>query len=118
MTPEARGLAGQLGIHLDPECNTLPTASGAATQDSQMDAIRAAVIAKLPADVAYKPELVDQIVNKVCAAQKNPAATPTAAACPTGAASAGGIKLVKGDDVHLGRLPRCPASTSRSVSPT
>lgn len=105
VTPEARGLAGQLGIRLDPECNVMPSASGAAAQDPQMDAIRAAVIAKLPADVACKPELVDQIVNKVCAAQKNPAATPTAASCPAGAACAGGIKLVKGEDVHLGVFP-------------
>lgn len=102
VTPEARGLAGQLGIRLDPECNTLPTETGTATDDPQLAAIRAAVIAKLPADVASKPELVDQIVNKVCSAQKNPVAS---APSPTGAASTGGIKLVKGEDVHLGVFP-------------
>ena len=113
ITPEARGVAEQLGIFLDPESNEF-SAPPAAHDDAQTAAIRAAVIARLPADAASKPELVEQIMNKVCAAQKNASLvpfSPSATALP-GAATPG-IKLVKGADVHLGVFPG--AGTDKQV---
>lgn len=105
ITPEARGLADQMGIRLDPACNTL-AADSAKTDDPQLAGIRAAVLAKLPADVANKPELVEQIVNKVCAAQKNAdSGKPTSGTSPAPITTSGGIKLVKGENVHLGVFP-------------
>lgn len=105
ITPEARGLADQWGIELDPTSNSFAGVPNA-QQDPQMEAIRAAVLARLPADAANKPELVAQIVSKVSAALKNasPMALPqatTAARASPGVASTG-IKLVKGSDVRMG----------------
>ena len=105
ITPEARGLAEQLGIRLDPASNAL-TAESAKPEDQHLADIRAAVLAKLPADVASKPELVEQIINKVCAAQKNTSpGQPAAATSPATTSTPGGIKLVKGEEVHLGVFP-------------
>lgn len=115
VTPEARSLAEELGIRLDDGAAAAPAAAEAA--DPALAAIRAAVLAKLPADAANKPELVEQIVSKVCLAQKNaasgaqPAAATNAAAAPAAAAS--GIKLVRGSDVHLGVFPG--AGTDKQV---
>lgn len=115
VTPEARSLAEELGIRLDDGAAAAPAAAEAA--DPALAAIRAAVLAKLPADAANKPELVEQIVSKVCLAQKNaasgaqPAAATNAAAAPAAAAS--GIKLVRGGDVHLGVFPG--AGTDKQV---
>ena len=118
ITPEARGVADQLGIFLDPESNDF-SAPPVAQDDVHTATIRAAVLAKLPAEVASKPELVEQIMNKVCAAQKNASlvsfsqsATPVPAVLAPGAA-APGIKLVKGADVHLGVFPG--AGTDKQV---
>lgn len=113
ITPEARGVAEQLGIFLDPESNEF-SASPADHDDAQTAAIRAAVMARLPADAASKPELVEQIMNKVCAAQKNASlvsSSPAATSLPGVAAP--GIKLVKGSDVHLGVFPG--AGTDKQV---
>ena len=115
VTPEARSLAEELGIRLDDGVAAAPTAAEAA--DPATAAIRAAVLAKLPAEAANKPELVEQIVSKVCLAQKNAGAKPqviaAATATKTDAAAAAGIKLVRGADVHLGVFPG--AGTDKQV---
>ena len=118
VTPEARSLAEELGIRLDDGVAAAAAAPAAAdAADPAMAAIRAAVLAKLPADAANKPELVEQIVSKVCLAQKNAAAgakpvvAANTAAAP--AAQAAGIKLVHGSDVHLGVFPG--AGTDKQV---
>lgn len=118
ITPEARGLAGQLGIRLDPDSSSF-SAAPAVPDDAQTAAIRAAVLARLPADVASKPELVEQIMSKVCAAQKNASllssSQSAASANPVPAANTTttGIKLVKGADIHLGVFPG--AGTDKQV---
>ncbi len=118
ITPEARSVADQLGIFLDPESNDL-SAPLIAQDDLQTATIRAAVLAKLPAEVASKPELVEQIMNKICAAQKNASlvsfsqsATPAPAVLTPGTAVPS-IKLVKSADVHLGVFPG--AGTDKQV---
>ena len=114
VTPEARSLAEELGIRLDDGAAAAP--APADCTDPALAAIRAAVLAKLPADVANKPELVEQIVGKVCLAQKNAAATAqpatSTAAAPAAPATAG-IKLVHSSDVHLGVFPG--AGTDKQV---
>lgn len=121
ITPEARGLAEQLRIRLDPTSNTL-TSTVAAQEGAQLTSIRAAVLSKLSADAAAKPELVEQIVNKVCSAQQKNLASITilqsAAPAPAPAslvraATSAGIKLVHGADVHLGVFPG--AGTDKQV---
>lgn len=116
ITPEARGLADQLGIQFDPNSNTLDC-SPAEQLSPEMENIRAAVISRLPADVACKPELVEQIVSKVCSAQKvaSPTSAPPAASGSGTVANSGtaGIKLVRGSDVHLGVFPG--AGTDKQV---
>lgn len=113
VTPEARSLAEELGIRLDDGAAAAPAAAEAA--DPALAAIRAAVLAKLPAEAANKPELVEQIVSKVCLAQKNAAtsAQPAASAVAPAAPAATGIKLVRGSDVHLGVFPG--AGTDKQV---
>lgn len=114
ITPEARGLADQLGITLDPTSNSMTPAPAVASDcNPQLAALRAEVISRLPADVANKPELVEQIVSKVCLAQQN--APAKAAECPVGSA-AGGIKLVKGSDVHLGVFPGAGADKQVGIA--
>ena len=117
VTPEARSLADELGIRLDDSVGApTPTKPASAAEDPAMAAIRAAVLAKLPADAANKPELVEQIVSKICLAQKNAAAKPVAAATTATTATktdAAGIKLVRGSDVHLGVFPG--AGTDKQV---
>lgn len=124
VTPEARSLADELGVRLDDGAGapTLikPTGAGEATDPAMaanLSTIRAAVLAKLPADAANKPELVEQIVSKVCLAQKNAGAKPQVAATATAtkndAAAAAGIKLVRSSDVHLGVFPG--AGTDKQV---
>ena len=114
ITPEARGLADQLGITLDANSNSMTPAAPAKEECSpQLDALRAEIVARLPADVASKPELVDQIVSKVCQAQKNAPAAP--AACPA-STTPGGIKLVKGSDVHLGVFPGAGADKQVGIA--
>ena len=114
ITPEARGLADQLGITLDASNNSMTLAPAAKSECSpQLDALRAEVVSRLPADVASKPELVEQIVNKVCQAQKNAPASPVA--CPVSTAPSG-IKLVKGSDVHLGVFPGAGAEKQVGIA--
>lgn len=111
VTPEARSIADQLGVRLDdgtgaPAADQAPAC--AVTGGPESDAIRQAVIAKLPAEVASKPEIVDQIVARICQAQQNGGAVESAPAATCAAPAAGegkGIKLVKGNDVHLGVFP-------------
>ena len=106
VTPEARSLAEQLGIRLAADGETATPAPAAPTvpDSPEIAAIRAAVLAKLPADAANKPELVDQIIKKICLAQKNSSGEVKAA--PASATTAAtGIKLVRGADVHLGVFP-------------
>jgi ethanolamine utilization protein EutQ len=74
-----------------------------------MAAIRSAVLSRLPADAASKPELIEQIVSKVCSALTSGSSTAlpqlaTSAGSTPGLAS-GGIKLVKGAEVRLGDFP-------------
>ena len=114
VTPEARSLAEELGIRLDDGVAAAAPAAAEAA-DPALAAIRAAVLAKLPAEAANKPELVEQIVSKVCLAQKNAAtsAQPAASAVAPAAPAATGIKLVRGSDVHLGVFPG--AGTDKQV---
>ena len=115
VTPEARSLAEQLGIRLDPDSNSM-AAEGNKPDTAEMDAIRAAVLARLPADVASKPELVEQIVSKVRSAQKNtPPVVATHAGTPPVMAP-GGIKLVKAEDVHLGVFPGAGADKQVGIA--
>lgn len=111
ITPEARGLADQLGIALDANSNSIAPVAAPA-DNSQLAALRAEVISRLPADVAGKPELVEQIVNRVCQAQQN---VPAAPACPASVAPSG-IKLVKGSDVHLGVFPGAGADKQVGIA--
>ena len=115
VTPEARSLAEELGVRLDDGVAAAAAPAAADCADPAMAAIRAAVLAKLPADAANKPELVEQIVGKVCLAQKNAAASapPAASAAAAPAAQATGIKLVHSSDVHLGVFPG--AGTDKQV---
>ena len=122
VTPEARSLAEELGIRLDDGVAAAAPATAEAADPAMaanLSTIRAAVLAKLPADAANKPELVEQIVSKVCLAQKNAAsasgAKPQAAAASAAATAPGtaGIKLVHNSDVHLGVFPG--AGTDKQV---
>jgi ethanolamine utilization protein EutQ len=108
VTPEARSVAEQLGIRLEAQGDaTVNSAAPAAQESVEMAAIRAAVMQRLPADAAGKPELIEQIVSKICQAQKTgaPQVVATSPANATPAVAATGIKLVKGSDVHLGIFP-------------
>ncbi|MEI7611976.1 MAG: ethanolamine utilization acetate kinase EutQ [Betaproteobacteria bacterium] len=115
ITPEARGVAEQLGIRLDAESNTLETPP-AATGGQEIAAIRASILAHLPADAAAKPELVEQIINKVCNAQKTPQADAPAPASPSASPASCGIKLVKGADVRLGDFPGAGAGKQVGIA--
>ncbi len=105
ITPEARDLARQMGIELDSTRNTLDDAPSA-SQDDGMAAIRTAVLAKLPPEVARNPALVAQIVGKVRSAMGNGAPRtqplPSTRTNASTAIAKGGIKLVKGSEVRLG----------------
>ena len=113
VTPEARSIAEQLGVRLDDGASApvaaaeAPACVASAVSDApcspEVDAIRQAVLARLPADVAGKSEIVDQIVARICQAQQNNTAAPAPAAPSAGEGQ--GIKLVKGKDVHLGIFP-------------
>jgi len=114
ITPEARGLADQLGITLDASNNSMTLAPATVPANKpQLDALRAEIVSRLPADVASKPELVEQIVSKVCQAQKNAPAAP--ASCPVNT-KPGGIKLVKGSDVRLGVFPGAGADKQVGIA--
>ena len=115
VTPEARSVAEQIGIRLDDGSSAPAETSGT---DPQLAAIRSAVLAKLPADVAAKPEVVDQIVAKICLAQKNSPAAPPAAASVANvkAPATGGIKLVRSADVHLGVFPGAGADKEVGIA--
>jgi ethanolamine utilization protein EutQ len=67
----------------------------------------------LPADAANNPELVEQIVGKVCSAQKSGSSV---SAGQVAAAPAGGIKLVKGSEVHLGLFPGAGAEKKVGIA--
>ena len=114
VTPEARSVAEQIGIRLDDGSSAPAETSGT---DPQLAAIRSAVLAKLPADVAAKPEVVDQIVAKICLAQKNsPAAPPAPVASAAKPPATGGIKLVRSADVHLGVFPGAGADKEVGIA--
>ena len=113
VTPEARSIAEQLGIRLDDGSSPAPTAAACASESPEQ-AIRNAVLAKLPADVAAKTEVVDQIVAKICLAQKNAGSAAPAAA--SAATSTGGIKLVHSADVHLGIFPGAGADKEVGIA--
>ena len=103
VTPEARTLAEQLGIRL--ECAAVAGDAASAAKSGEIDAIRQAILAQLPPEAAGKADLVEQIVSKVCSAQKNAPAAAAVAASPAPAQKPGGIKLVKGGEVCLGDFP-------------
>ena len=115
VTPEARGLAEQLGIRLDPNSNSM-AAEGNKQDAAEMNAIRAAVLARLPADVASKPELVEQIISKVRSAQKPPPPVATTQPVIPPVVASGGIKLVKTEDVHLGVFPGAGADKQVGIA--
>ena len=84
VTPEARSVAEQLGVRLDDgasvPASSAETPACTVTSSPESDAIRQAVIARLPAEVASKPKIIDQIVARICQAQQNGApaqSTPT-----------------------------------------
>ena len=120
VTPEARGLAEQLGIPF-----VVDAVSVSAPTTGEADAIRKAVLARLPADVAGKAEVVEQIVSKVRAAQEaQPSASAGAIAVqalmssPSLASSSasGGIKRVGADDVRLGVFPGAGADKQVGIA--
>ena len=119
VTPEARGLAEQLGLPF-----VVDAVSVSAPIKGETDAIREAVLARLPADVAGKAEVVEQIVGKVRAAQQ---AQPSASAgviavqalmsppLPSSSAS-GRIKRVGAEDVRLGVFPGAGADKQVGIA--
>ena len=122
VTPEARGLAEQLGLSFSTEA-----APAGASNPGDADAIRAAVLARVPADVAGKAEVVEQIVGKVRAAQQaQPPASAGAAAVaalmsapsqPQSSPSASnGIKRVGAEDVRLGVFPGAGADKQFGIA--
>ena len=115
VTPEARGLAEQLGIQLDPNSNSM-LAEGNKQDAAEINAIRAAVLARLPADIASKPELVEQIISKVRSAQKTPPPVATTQPVIPPVVASGGIKLVKTEDVHLGVFPGAGADKQVGIA--
>ena len=99
VTPEARGLAEQLGLSFSTVA--VPVSDG---NGGENEAIRAAVLARLPAELAGRPEVVEQIVGKVCAAQRATSKSMPVGAPETpapAAAGGGGIKRVRAEDVRL-----------------
>ena len=119
VTPEARGLAEQLGLPF-----VVDAVSVSAPITGETDAIREAVLARLPADVAGKAEVVDQIVGKVRAAQQaQPSASAGAIAVqalmspPLPSSSASGrIKRVGAEDVRLGVFPGAGADKQVGIA--
>lgn len=124
VTPEARDLAAQLGIRLTvesaPAAAVVPAPPSGAVAD-----LRATVIAKLPPEVARRPEVVDQVVARVMAAVQNP--TPARAPLPASAPrtsnpaagadpSPGGIKVVNGGSVRLGVFPGAGADKQVGIA--
>ena len=150
VTAEAREVAAKLRITLDAQANAEPpsTASLSTTSPSpaslcpggtksadqechaaaksvpqdDLSQIRAAVLAQLPAAAAANPELVEQIVNKVRAAQSGPAVGPAGAGHGGGnearRADAGTtpIKLVKSSEVKLGVFPGAGADKQVGIA--
>lgn len=119
VTPEARGLAEQLGLSFSTVA--APVADG---NGGENEAIRAAVLARLPAELAGRPEVVEQIVGKVCAAQRAtppatsksmPARVPETPPAPA-AAGSGGIKRVRAEDVRLGVFPGAGADKQVGIA--
>ena len=119
VTPEARGLAEQLGLPF-----VVDAVSVSAPIKGETDAIREAVLARLPADVAGKAEVVEQIVGKVRAAQQaQPSASAGAIAVqalmspPLPSSSASGrIKRVGAEDVRLGVFPGAGADKQVGIA--
>ena len=119
VTPEARGLAEQLGLPF-----VVDAVSVSAPIKGETDAIREAVLARLPADVAGKAEVVEQIVGKVRAAQQSqPSASAGAIAVqalmspPLPSSSASGrIKRVGAEDVRLGVFPGAGADKQVGIA--
>jgi ethanolamine utilization protein EutQ len=114
LTPEARMVAEEAGLEIVERvageaaqpavCATAKTIEGhegvAAANEDHIAAIRAAVLAQLPAGA--DAALVEQLVRKAAqAGGMDNAATQAGFESRTGA---GGIKLVKGDSVRFGLL--------------
>lgn len=116
VTPEARSLAEQLGVRLEA---TPQSATTKIPAPSELDTIRAAVLSQLPADAAKNSELVSQIVQKVCAAQRalsTPAPTSAQAPASPMKSQAGGIKCVDGASVRLGVFPGAGADKQVGIA--
>ena len=120
VTPEARGLAEQLGLPF-----VVDAVSVSAPITGETDAIREAVLARLPADVAGKAEVVEQIVGKVRAAQQaQPSASAGAIAVqalmspPLPSSSASGRISGSAPRMSGSAYFRVQERTSRSASPT
>jgi len=100
ITPEARQVAEQIGMEL-VETAGAPAAAQSRTSglaDSDLAAIRAAIMAKLPSG-SVTEELVDQLARKAAAQQT---AQPSAAAAFQPRTTGRGIKHVAGGSVKLG----------------
>ena len=119
VTPEARGLAEQLGLSFSTVA--VPVSDG---NGGENEAIRAAVLARLPAELAGRPEVVEQIVGNVGAAQRAtppatsksmPARVPETPPAPA-AARSGGIKRVRAEDVRLGVFPGAGADKQVGIA--
>ena len=97
VTPEARTIAEQLGMVLVDVCApgyVAPKPEAAGLSDKDLAAIRAAIMAKIPAG-SVPESVIDQLVQK---AAKEHCAAPAAGCC----APASGIKLVEGKHVAMG----------------
>ena len=108
VTPEARGLAEQLGFAF-VESGAVPTPCAA---EDEHAAVRAAVVARLPAELAGRTEIVEQIVGKVCAAQR----APTTLAPEVSTAGCSAIKRVRAEDVRLGVFPGAGADKQVGIA--
>ena len=101
ITPEARDLAGKLGVAI-----TDSAAPPAAADSATVSTIRQALEAQLPAG-KHDPALLEQLVRK--ALQELPAAaTDSAGAACQRQVSASGVVLVNGNSVQFGQFDGAP----------
>ena len=107
ITPEAREVAERIGLELVESVDAsvaaapeAPLAGKAAScpTDSELAAIRAAIMAKLPAG-SVSEALVDQLVQKTL---RQHAAAPPAEAAFLSQTTGKGIKRVAGDSIKMG----------------
>lgn len=113
VTPEAHTVADELGVAIQMQedgnvanvaCARPAGDKSAAAADTDMDKIRAEVLARLP-DGAASPQLVDQLIEKMVAERKAAANAPAAGANTLPyefERMPGGIKRIKGNSLRMG----------------